>query len=108
MKLIPVHGELLIPRAHRLNFSPRNLVPLLGVKPEAISLLIPCYSLFRFWVKFTKTLELRGIPPNIGPIQGAKLKKFPVNSLLNREFGGEGFAADSTHHQTFQRVTVMP
>ncbi len=29
---------------------------------------------------------------------GVILRKFPVNSLFNREFGGDGFAADCLHH----------
>jgi hypothetical protein len=36
-----------------------------GEEQGSNSLLIPCYSLFRFWAKFSKAFEFGGIPPKI-------------------------------------------
>ena len=64
------------------------------------SLIFPCYSLFRFWTKFLKVIELGGFLPNTEQILAANLKKFPVFSLLNREFGEKG--SQETAHTTTQ------
>ncbi len=67
VEYLPVHGELLIliVRKAKPPFPAQKSAQRLRETSGANSLLIPCYSLFRFWANFLKDIELWGVPPKI-------------------------------------------
>jgi len=67
---------------------------------SAVSLLFLGFSLLRNRENILKFVALSA--PYRGALRfcGPNLPKFPVFSLLNREFGGDGFARDCQHHHS--------